>query len=246
MRGGRVESASIMPCGDSALTVQFEGRIDAGVNDAVLALQDALLVVLPAAIETIPTYCSLLVKYDPDVTSFETLSADILSACRTLLVTAKTRWHWDIPVVYGGTFGIDLDAVASKKGLSSEDFIRVHAARAYRVYMIGFVPGFAYLGGLDPLLFAQRLPVPRLSAPSGSITVGGMQTAITSMEAPCGWHQIGRTPVRLFMPDRNPICLLAAGDTVCFTPMDAAEWPALALKAHRGDLVARRYDSNSC
>lgn len=232
--------ASVLPCGDSALTVQFENRIDASVNDAVLSLQAALLKLRPAVIETIPTYCSLLVRYDPEMIGFDALKSGVLSACREMDVDANASSHWEIPVVYGGTFGIDLDAVASKTGMTSENLVKLHSKPVYRVYMIGFVPGFAYLGGLDPLLFAERLPEPRLSAPTGSITIGGMQTAITSIEAPCGWHQIGRTPVRLFKPDRDPICLLAAGDTVRFTPINAMKWHALALKALSGDWVARR------
>lgn len=231
---------TVLPCGDSALTVQFDDQIDATINNAVLQLRDRLAEQRERITAVVPSYRSLLVAYNPIATAFETLKSEILSTCRSLNSRPRASRLWEIPVVYGGTFGIDLAALSAKKSMTAAAVIGVHAAARYRVYMVGFVPGFAYLGELHSSLFSDRLSVPRAATPPGSITIGGMQTAITSIEAPSGWLQIGRTPVRLFKPDRDPICLLEAGDEVTFKPISAEEWPALALRAHSGEVVARR------
>ena len=116
--------------------------------------------------------------------------------------------------------------------------IRKHSAPAYRVYMMGFLPGFAYLGGLDPSLAISRRENPRLKTPAGTISIGGIQALVASLEAPSGWHLLGRTPVRNFMAKRDPVFILDAGDRVKFEPIPASEWPRLDAAAAEGALVA--------
>ena len=193
---------------------------------------------IPGVVETVPTYRSLLVHYDPVVTDFDTLGATLSALSADLPDTPAEGRLWRIPVVYGGAFGVDLEAVAARHGLAPAGLIVRHAAPIYRVYMIGFVPGFAYLGGLDPSLATPRRDVPRARTPAGSISIGGAQAAVASIEAPSGWHLLGRTPVRSFMPDREPPFILNAGDRVTFEPVPAERWDALDRAAAAGNLIA--------
>ena len=228
----------ILPCGDTALAVEFGDDIDAMVNARVLALDSRVAQGVPGVIETVPTYRSLLVHYDPVATDFDALGAALTTLSADLPDTLAKGRLWRVPVVYGGAFGVDLDAVAAHHGLDPAELIARHTAPIYRVYMIGFVPGFAYLGGLDPSLATPRRDVPRTRTPSGSISIGGVQAAVASIEAPSGWHLLGRTPVRTFMLGREPPFILAPGDRVTFEPIPAARWDALDRAAAAGDLLA--------
>jgi KipI family sensor histidine kinase inhibitor len=227
----------ILPCGDTALAVEFGTVVDPRLNARVLAL-DERLAGIPGVVEAVPTYRSLLVHYDPVATDFATLSAALVERARDLPDEPREGRLWRVPVVYGGAFGIDLDEVAARHGLLPAELVRRHAAPTYRVYMIGFVPGYAYLGGLDPSIATPRRETPRLKVPAGTISIGGIQAVVASIEAPSGWHLLGRTPVRAFMPGRDPAFLFAAGDRVRFEPVDAARWAALDAAAAAGETVA--------
>ena len=233
----------ILPCGDAALAVEFGNIIDPKLNARVLALDARLNEApignrFPGLVETVPTYRSLLVHYDPVATSFQNLSAELLRLAQDLPEEPGEGRLWRIPVVYGGPFGIDLEEVAERHGLTPSQVIDKHAAPIYRVYMIGFVPGYAYLGGLDPDLATPRRETPRLRTPAGTISIGGIQAVVASIEAPSGWHLLGRTPVRSFMLTRDPIFLLEAGDRVTFDPIDACRWEELDRAAEAGEPVA--------
>jgi KipI family sensor histidine kinase inhibitor len=228
----------ILPCGDTALAVEFGQEIDPRLNARVLALDARVGEAVSGIIETVPTYRSLLVHYDPVATNFETLSAILLDLARELSEQPAEGRLWRIPVVYGGPFGIDLEEVAQRHGLTPQEVIERHAAPIYRVYMIGFVPGYAYLGGLDPALATPRRESPRARTPAGTISIGGIQAVVASIEAPSGWHLLGRTPVRTFMPDRDPVFLIAAGDRVTFEPIEATQWERLDRAAAAGEPVA--------
>ena len=234
-------SPRVLPCGDAALTVEFGSTIDPALNGRVLALDARVGRGVPGVVETVPTYRSLLVHYDPAATDFDTLGAALVALCDDLAEAPAEGRCWRIPVVYGGAFGIDLDAVADRHGLDPAALIGRHAAPLYRVYMIGFVPGFAYLGGLDAALATPRRETPRARTPAGSISIGGAQAAVASIEAPSGWHLLGRTPVRTFMPGREPAFILAPGDRVAFEPIPAARWEALDRAAAAGELVAEPF-----
>jgi KipI family sensor histidine kinase inhibitor len=231
-------SPRILPCGDAALSVEFGSEIDPRLNARVLELDARLQGSSDGIVETVPTYRSLLVHYDPTVTDFESLKAAVLEASRDLSDELRQGRLWEVPVVYGGAFGIDLDEVAAVHALTPAQLIEKHAAPVYRVYMLGFVPGFAYLGGLDPTIATPRRETPRSRTPAGTISIGGIQALIASIEAPSGWHLLGRTPVRSFMPRRDPVFLFEAGDRVRFRPIDAARWDELDGAAAAGEIVA--------
>jgi KipI family sensor histidine kinase inhibitor len=228
----------ILPCGDAALAVEFGDVIDPRLNARVLALDAKVSGSVRGVIETVPTYRSLLVHYDPSAADFETLSGTLLSLSENLPDEPREGRLWRVPVVYGGAFGIDLGEVAERHGLTPNQVIEKHSAPVYRVYMIGFVPGFAYLGGLDPDLATPRRVTPRVATPAGTISIGGIQAVVASIEAPSGWHLLGRTPVRNFMPDRDPTFLIQAGDRVQFEPVEASRWDALDRMAAAGEPVA--------
>lgn len=228
-----------LPCGDTAVCVEFGNAIDPLVNARVLALDKRLAELdLRGVVETVPTYRSLLVHYDPVEIGFSDLTSRLLEASQDLPAEVASGRVWRIPVVYGGAFGADLADTAARLSLSEAELIARHAAPTYRVYMIGFLPGFAYLGGLDPALAVPRREVPRERTPAGTISIGGAQAAVASIEAPSGWHLLGRTPVRNFMPGRDPAFILAAGDGVRFEPVPAERWDALDRAAASGDILA--------
>ena len=229
----------ILSCGDQALTVEFANVIDRAINARVHALDRVLGEAPPRGmIETMPSYGSLLVFYDPMLTCFATLANEIRTACETLVPTPATGTTWRIPVVYGGDYGFDLSAVADMVRLDATEVIARHVATMFDIFMIGFLPGFTYLGGLDPAIAVPRRPVPRQQVPAGSIVIGGIQAAIGSIEGPSGWHVIGRTPVRAFMPRRKPVVFMKPGDRVVFESWPPASFRTLDEAAASGELVA--------
>jgi KipI family sensor histidine kinase inhibitor len=232
-----VSSPDIRPLGDSALTVEFGSDINPEINSRVLAL-DRRLRDFHEVVETVPTYRSLLIYYDPTQTDFARLSRRLLDVAEGLRGEAISGRAWRIPVVYGGEFGIDLEEIARRHSISPEELVRRHAAPTYRVYMIGFLPGFAYLGGLDPTIATPRRTSPRLKTPAGTISIGGVQALVASIEAPSGWHLLGCTPMRNFMPGREPAFILDPGDQVRFEPIEAARFKELDRAAAAGELVA--------
>jgi KipI family sensor histidine kinase inhibitor len=227
----------ILACGDAALAVEFGDVIDPALNAQVLAL-DAALAGRPWLVETVPTYRSLLVHYDPTVIGYAELSTELLRAAQAVEAVAASGTTWNIPVAYGGEHGIDLEATAATHGITPDELVRRHSAPTYQVYMIGFLPGFAYLGGLDPSIATPRRTTPRLKTPPGTISIGGVQALVASIEAPSGWHLLGRTPVRNFMPGRDPVFLLQPGDKVRFQPIAAAAFYELDRAAAAGANVA--------
>ncbi|HWB45481.1 MAG TPA: 5-oxoprolinase subunit PxpB [Hyphomicrobiaceae bacterium] len=228
-----------LACGDAAVTVEFGSEIDPAINARVLALDAAVNAdELPGLIETVPTYRSLMVQFDPLVFDYEAFEARVRALVPGLKTDAVAGRRWKVPVVYGGEFGIDLDATAARHGLTPAELIDKHAGAVYRVYMIGFMPGFTYLGGLDPSIATPRRVDPRPMTPAGCISIGGIQALIAGQAMPSGWHILGRTPVRTFMAGREPAFLTAPGDEVVFEPTDASRWEALEKAAAAGEPVA--------
>lgn len=231
----------LVPAGDTALVVELGDHVDAALNARVRALDRRVTeATLPGVVETLPTYRSLLVRYEPLVTDHAALARAleaILAALPEQPEDAPGR-RWLVPVAYGGAFGIDLAAAAARLGLGEDAVIARHTAPRYRVFMIGFQPGFAYLGPLDPALALSRQDNPRAEIPSGTVSIAGGQTVINSVAAPSGWNLIGRTPVRLFDLARSDPFLLAPGDIVRFRPVPHDSWPALAARAAAGEIVA--------
>ncbi len=166
-------------------------------------------------VEIVPGMGNLLLKVSREM-HLDELSPIVLGHWATLSEAMKDGRHIEIPVTYGGTDGPDLEAVANQCGLAPDELIARHCAAVYHVYCLGFQPGFAYLGGLDPSLHVPRLANPRVQVPIGSVAIGGAQTAVYSTPSPGGWHIIGHTEVRMFDPYAEQAVLLRPGDTVRF------------------------------
>jgi len=223
----------ILPLGDAALVIHYGERIDPLVNARVLASADWLRAAAwPGIVDIIPAYATLTVCYDPDVWLADELGerlAPLLSAARSRdpQPSGDTRTPVEIPVCYEGEFAPDLDAVCAHTGLDATEVVRRHHAAEYRVYFIGFMPGFPYLGGLDPALTVPRRATPRIAVPAGSVAIGGQQTGIYPLATPGGWHLIGRTPLQLFDAARASPCLLRAGDRLRFVPVTRTRYRRL-------------------
>jgi KipI family sensor histidine kinase inhibitor len=218
----------MVPCGDRALLIYLGDTIDPQVNDSVHALARALKQPKhPAVIEITPSYHAVMVEYDPVRLRLEQLEELVLATAQTIAHEPPAAGRTvEIPVAYGGDMGPDLDSVAAYTGLTPEAVIQRHTDPLYRVYCLGFSPGFPYLGGLDPALHTPRLPAPRTKLPSGSVGIGGTQTGIYPAPSPGGWQLIGRTPALLFDPHRDTPALLEAGDSVRFVPITAEQFVA--------------------
>lgn len=216
----------ILPVGDAALVVEFGDRIDPKIHRQVLALAHALeWEPLPGLRETVPTYCSLLVYYDPRQLLWDEARGRISDALeRAAEIPLPEPRELEIPVVYGGEFGPDIGFVAAHNGLSEADVVRLHTGSTYTVYMLGFAPGFVYLGGLPEALATPRLPTPRPSVPAGSVGIAGLQTGIYGISTPGGWQLIGRTPMPMLDLQRQPPTPLRPGDRVRFIPISAEEF----------------------
>jgi 5-oxoprolinase (ATP-hydrolysing) subunit B len=229
----------LLPSGDSAITVEFSKEISDAANQRVLALDGELLAApIPGVIETIPTYRSLLVNYDPVQIDFDTLGAKLVALAQSPVQTVATARRWRIPVNYGGENGIDLEDVAKTFNTTPDEIVARHVGGQYRVAMIGFTPGWSYLSGLDERLHISRRQSPRLLTPAGMIAIGGVQTGIQCLPAPSGWHLLGRTPVRTYLPHRDPIFLLEPGDHVSFFVIDAKSFTEQERAAEAGEIVA--------
>jgi KipI family sensor histidine kinase inhibitor len=218
------------PCGDSALLVTLGDRIDLALNRRVHALARRLDEdPLPGLVAAVPGYTALLVHYDPLLLDYERVLAWAQAQTRRVQAADDDALppprRVEVPTLYGGEHGPDLDFVAAHCGLPPEEVVRRHTARDYPVYLIGFAPGFPYLGGLDESIAAPRLPSPRLKVPAGSVGIAGAQTGIYSVDSPGGWRLIGWTPLKLFDPARQPASLLAPGDLVRFVAQHPVEDP---------------------
>lgn len=221
MSGYRVVAA-----GDSAIVVEFEERIDPGVNARTIAFAEAIQSAAIAGVrDVVPTYRSAAIYYDPLRTDSAALMAHVeREAARAAPESAGGRVPVRIPVCYGGDLGPDLHRVAAFGNMVEDEVVRVHVAGTYRVFMLGFVPGFAYLGIVDRRIAMPRHATPRVRVPPGSVGIAGVQTGIYPAETPGGWQLIGRTPIRPFDPARAEPFLMKAGDAVQFYPIDRAEY----------------------
>jgi 5-oxoprolinase (ATP-hydrolysing) subunit B len=229
----------LLPSGDSAITVEFSRNIDDTANQRVLALDRALSdAPLSGVTETVPTYRSLLVHYDPSEISFGALGEKLLALAKRPLPPPPKSRRWRIPVAYGGEHGIDLEDVAKTLNTTPDEVVARHVAGDYRVAMIGFSPGWSYLSGLEKFLHLSRRQSPRLLTPAGTISIGGVQTGIQCIAAPSGWHLLGRTPVRTYQLHREPIFLTEPGDRITFFPIDARTFAEQDRAAEAGEIVA--------
>jgi inhibitor of KinA len=227
----------LLPAGDTALLVELGETIDRRLSALVLALAHRLREArLDGVIETVPTFRSLLVHYDPLVLPSATLSRHIAELMPSLESVSRGGRLWHLPACYDRELAPDLDDVAMRTGLTGAQVIEQHSAVTYHVYMLGFLPGQAYLGDLPPELRLDRRASPRPRIPAGSLAIATGMTCIFPLETPCGWHLIGRSPVPLWQQGTQPSALLASGDQVIFTPVSLPEFERLRASAAEGTL----------
>jgi KipI family sensor histidine kinase inhibitor len=212
-----------LPAGEACLVVELGDTIDPAINERVrrlaLALEGAGL---PGLLEAVPTYRSVALLLDPLAADPEALRPTVEGLAAELDALAlPPPDRVEVPTVYGGEFGPDLEDVARHTGLAPDQVVALHAGTGYRTYMLGFTPGYVYLGGMDPRLATPRLATPRVRVPAGSVGIGGAQTGIYPSATPGGWRIIGRTPIGLFDPARRPPARILPGDEVIFVPIGA-------------------------
>ena len=212
----------IVSAGDSALVVEFEERIDPSINARAIQLADALQAAgLAGVLDIVPTFRSVAIYFDPLHTDGDALHARVeTEAAKPASGPDAAHDPVRIPVCYGGELGPDLAAVAAFSGLDEAEVVAAHTARTYRAFMVGFVPGFAYLGTVDDRIAMPRRETPRIRVPVGSVGIAGVQTGIYPAETPGGWQLIGRTPLKPFDPTRADPFLMKAGDAVQFYAID--------------------------
>jgi KipI family sensor histidine kinase inhibitor len=239
----------IGPLGDAAVVIELGRRIDPAINARVHALDRALsAAAMPGVVETVPTYRSLLVHYDPWAVGYEWLAAELRRMVEAMsphrvaetggAAAKESSVPIRIPVAYGGDHGPDLGDVARHAGLSEEEVVRRHTAGEYSVAMLGFAPGFAYLLGMDPTIAMGRLDTPRIRVPAGSVGIADGQTGIYPFAMPGGWQLIGRTALTLFDPRRDPPATLGPGTRVRFVRVEAGELAAPAAPGQAGSATS--------
>ena len=224
----------ILPAGDQAILVEFGTEINSFLNKRVHAFARSLAARKLSGIgETIPSYCSLLIYYDPFLLSSAQVSFYVQELLgRAVAVEESSQIVKEIPVLYGGAAGPDLPFVAKHNNLSLEEVVKLHTRETYLVYVVGFSPGFAAMGTVPEKIQTPRLSSPRTKVPAGSVGIGGMQTGIYAVESPGGWQLIGRTPLKLFDLRRRPPAFFQAGDFARFYPIGENEFQEIARAEH--------------
>jgi KipI family sensor histidine kinase inhibitor len=225
-----------LSAGDRALIIDFGDHIDRALSEEVLRLAASLRAdELLGIVETVPTFRSLMVHYDPLVTSRAELEGAIASLLDREPGPRAPATLWRVPVCYEDEFAPDLAEVARLTGLAPDEVVTLHSGVRYHVYMLGFLPGFPYMGDLPAALALPRRADPRVRVPAGSVSIATSLTAIYPYESPGGWHLIGTTPVRLFDIERASPALLAPGDTVLFQPIEAEAFATIKAAVSSGE-----------
>jgi inhibitor of KinA len=228
-------TARLLPCGDTALSIELGDRVDRHVSALVLALAERLQAqAIAGIVEVVPTFRSLMVHYDPLRVSQRALREALTPLMAGLRPAAGTGRRWRIPVCYHESVAADLNEVASRTGLSPDRVVAQHSSATYHVYMMGFLPGHPYMGDLPTALTLPRRDIPRTAVPAGSVSIATTLSAIYPLESPGGWHLIGRTPALLWDRRRASPAMLAAGDQVQFQPVSLADHDALASRSAAG------------
>jgi inhibitor of KinA len=223
---GLYSESHFLLMGDRGLLLEFGDEISPEVHEKVRRMALAIQAEsIEGMIETVPTYRSLLVLYNPLILPADELRKRLIRLEEELKQTSfPDPKLTKIPVLYGGAYGPDLEGVARHHQISPEEVVRLHCSKPYFIYMIGFMPGFPYMGELPDTLITPRLKTPRLSVPAGSVAIAQKQTGIYPMESPGGWQIVGRTPIKLFDPEKDPPALLQMGDWVQFYPIEEKEF----------------------
>ena len=222
--------------GDTSVTVEFGNEISTEINAKIRAFNIALQQSkIPGIVETVPTYRSLAVHYDPEVILYGTLVKKLKGLLGQLdSIQIPPSEVLEIPVLYGGEEGPDIAFVAEHNGKTVQEVIDIHTSTEYLIYMLGFTPGFTYLGGMSEEIATPRLKTPRVLIPGGSVGIAGAQTGVYPIDSPGGWQLIGRTPVRMYDPDRAEPILPQAGQYIKFYAIDQAEFDRIAAEEAAG------------
>ncbi len=228
---------SIRTAGDSSLLIQFGNEISPEINQKITATVQLMREQhIEGVLDVIPAFCSLLINYDPRVISYSEITKRMKKLLKVETKAGEKRKRvFEIPVCYGGKYGPDLAYIAEHAGMSEEEVIALHSSTDYLIYMLGFLPGFCYLGGLDERLHTPRLATPRIKIDAGSVGIGGSQTGIYPMDSPGGWQLMGMTPVKTYDPEREVPILVEAGDYIRFVPVDEEEYLRIKELVERGE-----------
>ncbi len=230
------------PSGDSGIIVTVGQNISEAINREVVRFAQAIEELHSDGIkEMIPTYQSLLVIYDPLKISFDSLLLDLKSIESNIKINGMEKTEViHIPTLYGSKYGLDLEYVSEYNQLSPKEVIALHSSEVYRVYMLGFTPGFPYLGGMNEKIATPRLEIPRMKIEAGSVGIAGNQTGVYPIESPGGWQIIGRTPLKLFDIENEPIFSIKAGQYIKFDPINEAEYEDISLAVENGSYQIKK------
>ncbi|TVZ81939.1 inhibitor of KinA [Aeribacillus composti] len=234
---------SIQPLGDTGIIIQFGTEISEAIyqqiRQYVYWLEQSCI---EGIVEWVPAYTTLTVFYRPNIISYDELSQKLLKIGEKIeSMPVPDPIVIEIPTLYGKEAGPDIQFVAETNGLSEEEVVKIHSSSDYLIYMIGFVPGFPYLGGMDKRIAAPRKKTPRSRIPAGSIGIAGEQTGIYPLETPGGWQIIGRTPVKLYDPQKQDPILLKAGDYIRFVPITEREYEKIEQQVLKGSYKVVKY-----
>ena len=234
---------TIKVSGDTSLAVLFGEEISSDMNDKVRSFDEAIAEAkIPGVYETVPTYCAITVHYAPEVIRFNELKSKLYEMLEEAHEAGTANADIiEIPVLYGGELGPDLDYVANHAKLTREEVIKIHSEPEYLIYMLGFTPGFPYLGGMDERIATPRLTSPREKIPAGSVGIAGKQTGVYPMDTPGGWQIIGNTPLPLYDPRKKRPILLDAGMHVKFVPVTEKEYHQIRDMVEDGVYVPKIY-----
>ncbi len=227
-----------IPAGETAFLIKFGNEISEEIHKQIIAYLNAIKAnkeLMKGVTDLVPSYADLLVYYNPLIFSYKEVLIKLKAAEKSMEVQLDDKARLiEIPVCYGGIYGEDLDIVAAHNKLSPGQVVEIHTSSNYLVYMLGFTPGFSYLGGMDKRIATPRKEKPRTIIPTGSVGIAGSQTGIYPIESPGGWQLIGKTPVKLFDPDNTSAVLLRAGDRIRFVSVNENEFKKIQELIDKG------------
>ncbi len=232
-----MQNIQILTEGDSSLLIVFGNEVSPDINRRISATVQLLKNQhIEGIVDLIPSYCALLINYNPQVIRYAEIRRRVEKILSMDAMAGESaRKVVEIPVCYGGEYGPDLQTIADHAGLTAEEVIEIHTSRDYLIYMLGFLPGFCYLGGLDERIHTPRLANPRIRIREGSVGIGGSATGIYPMDSPGGWQLMGMTPVKTYDPSKEVPILLNAGEYIRFIRIDEAEYQRIKDLVSRGE-----------